>query len=615
MQRPPDTEPLGSRLLQELYGEGYFHGANSGFAREGYAHVHATWRHWMPWVRQEVGGSARWLDLGCAYGFLVEEARRAGFRAVGLDASGFALSQAREHAGEAAGRVLQGHAESLPFADDVFDVVSAFDLLEHVPRPERLLAEAARVLRPGGLLLAATPDPIVFDRYEPTHVAERVPSWWVCELERLGFGVTHRFFQADYNCELVARLDGEPPSVSFDSFEPEAVVCVRAGDRLRLVPRTGVGRLEDDGCRVLEDGATFHFLNTSNAPQEVELTIQLCDPVAITVSLDGRVMVVGSGDGVEIHATFLVPIGGHRLRLGIAAGWARLLRMEASGNPVPHEQLCLTLPFDLYERYALAKEVLRRVGADHGRVLDVGGTMGGDGGHLAWTGDFLPDYEVVVIDARPADVPRHQAVAVDGALPFVDREFPVVMSQDVLEHVPKEARSAWLEEVWRITGRFLLLGCPWNTPGVAEADRYLFDLIRRDHGYEHGFLAEHLAHGHPDLDHTKAFFEGQGASVAVLPSGHLPTWILLQSVNAWLSHPTQDQDYAQANEAFNRALSKKPSATPAYRHLVVIDREGRDHTELLADLASGGTSDMAAVRAAIFGLTGARGERIDEDES
>lgn len=601
MQRPPETEPMGSELLQELYGEGYFHGANSGFAQEGYARIHATWKHWMPWVRGEVGAGARWLDLGCAYGFLVEEARGAGFRAVGLDASAYALRQASGHAGEAAGRLAQGHAETLPFADDRFDVVSAFDLVEHVPDPERLLVEVARVLRPGGLLLAATPDPLVFDREEPTHVSEHVPSWWVRAFERAGFGVTLRFFQAEYNCELVGRLGGEPPALSFDGFGPDPVVRTPTHESLRIGPRTGVGAVEADGGRVLEEGATFHLLNAGATPLNVHLVLETREPGWLHLALDGRTL-VRTRETRRHEATTILPVGGHRLRVGIEGGWARLVTFEAEASPAKSEDLCLTLPFDLYERYALAAQVLQQVGARPGRVLDVGGTMGGDAGHLAWTGDFLPDHEVTVIDGRAADVPDHLPVDVAGRLPFADREFDVVLSQDVLEHVPPEARPDWLAEVWRVTGRFLALTCPFDTPGVAEADRYLFELILQDYGYEHGFLAEHLAHGHPSLEGTEAFFRDRGASVTTLPSGHLPSWLLLQTMNAWLSHPEQDQTFAHANAAVNRAVGVRGAARPAYRHLVLVDREGRDHAGALRGLVADAGPELEVVRSTIAAL-------------
>src|SRR5690606_1978423 len=230
MIAPSERRPLSSHALQERYGEGYFHGENSGFATEGYERIHATWRHWMPFLRGEVGEGARWLDLGCAYGFLVEEACESGFRAIGVDGSRFAVAQARRWAARAVGRLLAGHAEHLPFADASFGVVSAFDLLEHVPDPERVIAEAARVLRPGGLFLAATPDPLCFDRFEPTHVAERVPSFWIDALVRHGLTPRLRFFQAPYNCELVARRGGPAPALCFDALGRDDPVLRVSGE-------------------------------------------------------------------------------------------------------------------------------------------------------------------------------------------------------------------------------------------------------------------------------------------------------------------------------------------------------------------------------------------------
>ena len=51
-----------------------------------------------------------------------------------------------------------GDATALPFADARFDAVTMFDLIEHVPDDSRAMAEALRVLRPGGMLLLSTPN-------------------------------------------------------------------------------------------------------------------------------------------------------------------------------------------------------------------------------------------------------------------------------------------------------------------------------------------------------------------------------------------------------------------------------------------------------------------------
>jgi len=608
-------EPLPSRLLQERYGRGYFHGENSGFAHEGYDRVHATWRHWMPFFAGEVGAGARLLDLGCAYGFLVREAREAGFRAVGVDASRFAVAQAKACAPDSAGRLLVAHAERLPFAGASFDVVTAFDVLEHVPHPELLIAEAARVLRPGGVFAGATPDPLRFGRDEETHVAEHVPSWWVRVLEEAGLATSIRFFQAPYNLELVARRGGGAPRVSYDTLGVDDPVLRVGGVAVpALALREGFGEVRDDGTRIVDDGATVYVLNRGATPLELAIAVAFDEPVAGALALDGRVIAragercveqpldAPSDDARVMTARVLLPAGGHVLRFALAAGWARLRELRVDATPATHEQLCATLPFDMYERYALAAAALRVVAPQARRVLDVGGTMGGGAGHLAWTGDFFPGAEVEVGDARAADVPGHRVLDPRAPLPYADRAWPVVLALDVLEHVPAGAREAWLAELWRVSGRFLLVGNPFATPGVAEADRYLFELIRARYGYEHGFLREHLEHGHPDLAATAAFFTTRGASVVTLPSGYLPAWILLQTLNAWLSHPEQDHAYVLANQLANRAIGLASTAAPSYRHLLVIDREGRDHRGALEALVARRTPDLEAVGAAIAAL-------------
>ncbi len=53
---------------------------------------------------------------------------------------------------------ITADAQCLPFAQESFDAVFCINVLEHVPAPGRLMEEAARVLRPGGLFFAITPN-------------------------------------------------------------------------------------------------------------------------------------------------------------------------------------------------------------------------------------------------------------------------------------------------------------------------------------------------------------------------------------------------------------------------------------------------------------------------
>ncbi|MFM7143747.1 MAG: class I SAM-dependent methyltransferase, partial [Alphaproteobacteria bacterium] len=322
------------------------------------------------------------------------------------------------------------------------------------------------------------------------------------------------------------------------------------------------------------------------------------------LALDGRVEArFPEMPGRSVHrATVVLPAGGHGLRFSLSRGWGRLHRLAftaAVGGAGAREDLVASLPFDLHERYALARAVVERLAPGARTILDVGGTMGGDAGHLAWTGDFFPSSDVVVADTRWADVPGHLRIEPGAPLPFADRSFDVVLAMDVLEHVPPDARAAWLDEVYRVADGLLLVANPFATPGVADADRYLFELIRSRWGYEHGFLAEHLALGHPDLAATCDRLRALGAAVAVLPSGHLPSWLLLQTMNAWLSHPEQDRSFAEANRAANRSIGLGGTVEPAYRHLVVADRRGGDPAARLADLLSARAPEAESLRAAL----------------
>ena len=100
----------------------------------------------------------RILELGCGGGLMAEEYARRGAATVGIDRSIASLQAAVRHAAIEKYSIcyLGSVAERLPFRDGAFDAVVSADTLEHVDDVPRVVAEAARVLKPGGCFIYDT---------------------------------------------------------------------------------------------------------------------------------------------------------------------------------------------------------------------------------------------------------------------------------------------------------------------------------------------------------------------------------------------------------------------------------------------------------------------------
>jgi glycosyltransferase involved in cell wall biosynthesis/SAM-dependent methyltransferase len=97
----------------------------------------------------------RLLDVGCGGGHFLRAAGADGWRGVGADLSHVACATARATAGAP---VVQAAATALPFRDGALDAVTLVNVLDHTAAARRTLEEAARVLRPGGLLVVRVPN-------------------------------------------------------------------------------------------------------------------------------------------------------------------------------------------------------------------------------------------------------------------------------------------------------------------------------------------------------------------------------------------------------------------------------------------------------------------------
>lgn len=131
-------------------------------------------------------GQRKVLEIGSGFGIFVIVTHRAyGADAHGVEpgSEGFGGSyelsrQILEVSGVDPARIVSGVGESLPYADDAFDIVYSTNVLEHVRDPARVLAEAIRVCRPGGFIQIVVPNfGSFFDGHYACFYLPYQPKW------------------------------------------------------------------------------------------------------------------------------------------------------------------------------------------------------------------------------------------------------------------------------------------------------------------------------------------------------------------------------------------------------------------------------------------------------
>jgi SAM-dependent methyltransferase len=137
------------------------------------------------WACQFASG-ARVLDAGCGMAYGARMLAEAGAsQVVGVDLDAAVV------AGVSAGTpenvsIESGDVTQLSYEKDSFDLVVCFEVIEHVPEPDRVLDELHRVVRPDGLLVVSTPNRNVYTPGNPHHLRELTP-------DELGTALQKRF--------------------------------------------------------------------------------------------------------------------------------------------------------------------------------------------------------------------------------------------------------------------------------------------------------------------------------------------------------------------------------------------------------------------------------------
>lgn len=207
------------------------------------------------------------LDAGCGVGYgsarLAAQARRV----IGLEAAGEAVEMARSRYAVSNLDFLRGDCRAIPFAGGSFDLVVAFEVIEHLEEWDRLLAESRRVLADWGVLVVSTPNRLYYSEQRetpnPFHVHEFDCAEFRAALERHFSHV--RIF-----------LENHTDSVVFSPAEPSGVET--AIERLAESPDEAHFFVAVCSARALHGGPAFVYVpQSANVLREREHHIALLE--------------------------------------------------------------------------------------------------------------------------------------------------------------------------------------------------------------------------------------------------------------------------------------------------------------------------------------------------
>lgn len=183
---PANTKSIDIKNLSRIYDRNYY---ENGIATKKSDYTNYSWIRLGQYFNKTAKhitdkfNPKTALDVGCAKGFLVKALVDLGIDAYGIDPSEYAVAEAPHDVKD---KLTLGVAQSLPYPDNKFDVVTCFDVLEYIPETDvpKVLSEMLRVTKDWLVLRLVTRE--IDDDVDASHKTLHGKDWWHERIEKAG---------------------------------------------------------------------------------------------------------------------------------------------------------------------------------------------------------------------------------------------------------------------------------------------------------------------------------------------------------------------------------------------------------------------------------------------
>lgn len=176
------------KKFEEYYFEGYYKGIGD-FTSSRDKELTNWFRGMLEYINRyypiKHGRGKKLIEFGCATGVAANLLADCGFNVYSTDISSYAVRLAKKHYPDIK---LNVQDMQKPFTRDRdFDIVVAFDVVEHLKDPKIALMNAYKILKPGGTIILTTPNDYKHMSNDPTHINVKKPAEWRKIIKQIGF--------------------------------------------------------------------------------------------------------------------------------------------------------------------------------------------------------------------------------------------------------------------------------------------------------------------------------------------------------------------------------------------------------------------------------------------